>query len=185
MNYLGFAPDKIPDRIDDIIIGSGVSGLVCAASLAKIGHHVCILEKAQDAGGGLHSYSYRDYDFDTGIHYIGDQLPGFMDYELMKEFCEEPVEMAELKGGETRNAYDVIQIGDKVFEVPAGEDNFKRSLYNYFPEEHQAIDDFFNCIKEAKQSIQSSLIMKDIPQYIIYLFIYIFIEHFFHQQDLW
>lgn len=133
---------------------------------------MCVLEKAQTIGGGLHGYPSKGFEFDTGIHFIGDQIPGWMDYEALREFCEEPVEMAELKGGETGNAYDVIQIGDKMFEIPAGEDNYKRALYSYFPDEHQAINDFFVCMKEAKDAFQNTFPMKIVPSYIFLIYLY-------------
>ena len=56
---------------DAIIIGAGISGLVCGCYLAKAGIKTLILEKQPTAGGYCSSFIRKDYRFDTSIHYIG------------------------------------------------------------------------------------------------------------------
>jgi all-trans-retinol 13,14-reductase len=85
------------DDYDAIIIGSGIGGLMTAAILARSGiypskYHsihlnlilisiydtpttgkkVLVLEKHDQAGGCCHSFNEKGYEFDTGIHYIGE-----------------------------------------------------------------------------------------------------------------
>ena len=58
-------------RYDHAIIGSGISGLICAAYLSRKGKKVIVLEKNHQIGGCLQVFSRDKKIFDTGVHYIG------------------------------------------------------------------------------------------------------------------
>lgn len=45
--------------LDAIIIGSGMGGLTCAATLAKAGKRVLVLEQHYVAGGCTHTFEHR------------------------------------------------------------------------------------------------------------------------------
>ena len=55
-----------------IVIGSGVSGLGTAAFLSKAGMKVLVLEKHSTAGGASHTFNDNGYEFNIGIHYVGE-----------------------------------------------------------------------------------------------------------------
>ena len=57
------------DKYDVVIIGAGLSGLVCAHTLSSYGIKCCVLEKSEIAGGGNQSFKNEEGDiFDTGYH---------------------------------------------------------------------------------------------------------------------
>ena len=58
-------------QYDAIIVGSGLGGLASAIILAKEGKKVLVLEKNNQFGGNLQTFSRNKTIFDTGIHYIG------------------------------------------------------------------------------------------------------------------
>ena len=60
------------DKYDVIIIGSGISGLAAGVLLSKYGKKVLILEKHFKAGGWTHTFKRNKYEWDVGIHYIGE-----------------------------------------------------------------------------------------------------------------
>jgi len=59
-------------KYDVIVIGSGMGGLTSPALLSKAGKKVLVLEQHYTAGGFTHSYSRKGYEWDVGVHYIGD-----------------------------------------------------------------------------------------------------------------
>jgi all-trans-retinol 13,14-reductase len=63
----------LPDCIDAIIIGSGMAGLSCAATLAQMGYKVVVFEAHEVAGGGTHCFAVdgkSKWKFDSGLHYV-------------------------------------------------------------------------------------------------------------------
>ena len=68
----GFSMQKVPEDLDAIIVGSGIGGLTTGAIMAKAGKRVLVLEQHDQAGGCCHTYIDKGYEFDVGIHYIGD-----------------------------------------------------------------------------------------------------------------
>ncbi|MEM7819767.1 MAG: FAD-dependent oxidoreductase [Candidatus Aenigmatarchaeota archaeon] len=63
-----------------VILGAGISGLVAANELAKVGIETIILEKSDTVGGLCASFEYKDFIFDYGPHKLYSQIPGLMNY---------------------------------------------------------------------------------------------------------
>lgn len=69
-----FEASKVPSNLDVIIVGSGMSGLSCAALLSRLGKKVLVLEQHDIVGGGSHNFTLTSdskarYVFDSGLHY--------------------------------------------------------------------------------------------------------------------
>jgi len=58
-------PDLSP-KLDVIVIGSGIGGLVAGAMLARYGKQVLICESHTIPGGAAHSFERRGFHFDSG-----------------------------------------------------------------------------------------------------------------------
>jgi all-trans-retinol 13,14-reductase len=69
---LRYRSGRAQERYDVIVIGSGIGGLCCAALLSKLGKTVCVLEQHYTAGGFTHTYERNGYEWDVGVHYIGE-----------------------------------------------------------------------------------------------------------------
>ncbi|MFJ7903170.1 phytoene desaturase family protein [Streptomyces sp. NPDC096198] len=64
------------ERQDAVVIGSGMGALVCAAYLAAEGRRVLVCEQHSIPGGSTHAFRRRRrYEFDVGVHYLGDFDP--------------------------------------------------------------------------------------------------------------
>jgi phytoene dehydrogenase-like protein len=59
------------DSYDAIIIGAGISGLVCGCYLAKAGMKVLIAEQHFKPGGYCTSFKRKEFTFDAAAHSIG------------------------------------------------------------------------------------------------------------------
>ncbi len=69
---------------DTIVIGSGMGGLTVASLLAQIaGQRVLLLERHFKAGGFTHSFKRDHYEWDVGLHYVGEMQPGRLNRRIM------------------------------------------------------------------------------------------------------
>ncbi|KAH9162819.1 hypothetical protein LEN26_000783 [Aphanomyces euteiches] len=161
----GFATKRIPDAIDVIVIGSGMSGLAVGATLAKEGKRVLILEQHDVAGGNTHTFEEMGYEFDTGFHYIGGYLddkksPG---RKIFDYFSNERIEFQRL--GDLVDL--VVAEGDDCprDEVPflADHDQLKTYLKNRFPDEGKAIDKYFEMTTNGSRSSGSFFMLQVCP----------------------
>ena len=66
LHFTGFVPKRVPEKIDVIVVGSGIGGLSVAAMLAKAGKKVVVLEQHDQAGGCCHTYIEKGFEFDVG-----------------------------------------------------------------------------------------------------------------------
>ena len=61
---------------DAVVVGGGMGGLVCAAYLAVAGRRVLLAEQHDVVGGNSQVFRRRRrYEFDVGVHYLGDCGP--------------------------------------------------------------------------------------------------------------
>ena len=91
-----FSPDKVPPELDVIVIGSGMGGLSTAAILAKAGKRVLVLEQHDQAGGCCHTFVDKGFEFDTGIHYIGEMAEGTISHLLVDQLSNCGIEWVKL-----------------------------------------------------------------------------------------
>jgi all-trans-retinol 13,14-reductase len=78
-----YRPSRLKGPYDALIIGSGIGGLTTAALLSELGWRVAVLEQHYTAGGATHSYERNGYEWDVGVHYIGDMGGATMSRRLM------------------------------------------------------------------------------------------------------
>src|SRR4030042_2671095 len=64
-------PKKDKDTYDAVIIGAGMSGLVCGCYLAKAGMKVLIAEQHYKPGGYCTSFKRQGFTFDAAAHSFG------------------------------------------------------------------------------------------------------------------
>ena len=110
---------------DAIIIGAGVSGLSCAAHLAKNRKSVIVFEMNNRPGGYCCSYLRKEMIFDPGAHWILDG-PGFNN--LLQSFSVEPIEFKKLKA-----VYRILGPTKYVDILMADEESFVKSMQKSFP----------------------------------------------------
>ena len=96
----------VTDHYDAIVIGSGIGGLACAAMLAKHGDKkVLVLERHYTPGGYTHVFHRPGYEWDVGVHYVGDVSPGSPTRRVFDDISDGRIEWADMG-----DVYDRVMI---------------------------------------------------------------------------
>ncbi len=139
---------ELAETYDAILIGTGIGCLCSGALLSKAGKKVLLLERHYTAGGFTHVFKRKGFEWDVGIHYIGEvQRPNSV---LRKLF--DYVSDKQLKWDDMGDIYDRIIIGNKQYDFIKGVDNFKSKMIEYFPNEKEAIEKYINLIFSTNKS---------------------------------
>jgi all-trans-retinol 13,14-reductase len=133
---------------DAVIIGSGLGSMTCGAILAKAGKKVLLLEKHYVAGGFTHVFKRKEYEWDVGIHYVGDVHKDFTFMSILFDYITDH----QLKWQEMDEVYDRIVLGDNIYDFKTGKENFIEMLYERFPGEEDAIDEYIKAVYAATGS---------------------------------
>lgn len=150
---------ELLDHYDTIIIGSGMGSLTTGAILAKEGQKVLIVERHYTAGGFTHVFKRKGYEWDVGIHYIGEvSRPNSVVKRLFDYITN-----GELKWADMGDVYDRIIIGDKAYDFVKGVENFKNMLNEYFPGEEKAIKEYVRLVFESTKTAQKFYMDKALP----------------------
>ncbi len=150
---------KVNDYYDVIIIGTGLGGLSTAAFLSKSGKKVLLLERHYIAGGFTHVFKRKDFEWDVGIHYVGQmQNPKSAMKKLFDYITNKKMEWADM--GEV---YDRIIIGAKEYDLVKGLKNWKKKMIEYFPEERTAIEKYIELIFAANKAGRNYQMEKALP----------------------
>ncbi len=147
---------QLQEPYDAIIIGSGLGSLTTAALLSKEGKRVLVLERHYTAGGFTHVFKRRGYEWDVGIHYIGEMN---RPQSIVKRIFDYITE-GRLKWADMGEVYDRIVIGNQIYDLVKGVQNFKEQLIRYFPEEADAIHEYVNLVFKANKTSRNFYLNK-------------------------
>ena len=131
-------------KYDVIVIGSGLGGLVCARQLAKQGRSVLVLERQSQPGGCLQSYRRGDFEFDTGLHYVGGLAEGQPLHEAFEQLGLMRLPWVRLDA----DGFDRITIGRQTFPMCEGFDHFASTLGEFFPQEKNALRQYVGMLRQ-------------------------------------
>lgn len=145
-----YRANRLAPRYDALVIGSGISGLTCAALLSELGWKVCVLEQHYTAGGYTHSYDRNGYEWDVGVHYIGEVGAPTRSRKLFDWLTAGKLEWAPMDA-----EYDRFYIGDKVYSAMAGKQEFQDNLLRQFPEEGPAITAYMGLLEKVSKAMGS------------------------------
>jgi len=153
-----YRPSRLNGPYDALVIGSGIGGLTTAALLAELGWRVAVLEQHYTAGGATHSYDRAGYEWDVGVHYIGDMgtqttVRRMMDFLTQGNLAWAPMDAH----------YDRFFIGDNVYDAVAGREAFRDNLVGYFPREAAAIDRYLELLSEVSRGMRTFALERTLP----------------------
>lgn len=144
-----YRANRLEGPYDALVIGSGIGGLTTAALLADIGWKVAVLEQHYTAGGYTHSYARNGYEWDVGVHYIGDMGAATTARRLMDHLSQGQLQWAAMDA-----VYDRFFLGDQTFEAVAGKAEFRDNLVRHFPDEAAAIDRYLELLAEVSRGMR-------------------------------
>jgi len=135
-------------KYDNIVVGSGISGLTLALILGLNGRKVLLLEKAPQIGGSLARFWRKGLPFDTGFHFTGAFSEGGLLCDMLKVLgLEEEIKPIFLKKEGAMRF--VFKEEGEVYDLPYGLDNLIAKLKEYFPEEETAITKCFDMMERV------------------------------------
>jgi phytoene dehydrogenase-like protein len=140
-------PKANKDNYDAIIIGAGMSGLVCGCYLAKAGMKVLIVEQHDKPGGYFSSFKRREFLFDAAAHSFGNYREGGHVRKVLTELGIG--KLIKIKRFDPSN---IIITPDFKITLQNDIKVTIANLSNIFPKEKDNIVKFFKFLASADQS---------------------------------
>jgi all-trans-retinol 13,14-reductase len=153
-----YRPTRLNGPYDALVIGSGIGGLTTAALLSELGQKVAVLEQHYTAGGNTHSYDRAGYDWDVGVHYLGDVGTRTTTRRMFDWLSSGNLAWAPMDAH-----YDRFFIGDRVYDAVAGRQEFRDNLVAHFPREAAAIDRYLELLKEVSGGMRTFTLERTLP----------------------
>lgn len=147
-------------RWDAVVVGSGIGGLAAAALLARhAGRRVLVLERHYTAGGFTHVFRRPGYEWDVGVHYVGD-VAG--EHAFTRRLLEH-VGDGSLRWAPMDDVYDRVVVGGDAYDLVAGRPRFREALRERFPREEAQIDAYLAAVRAASAASGSFFAEKAVP----------------------
>lgn len=161
VNFNSYKQKPPAENWDAIVIGSGIGGLAAAAALSKeAGKRVLVLERHYTAGGYTHSFHRPGYQWDVGVHYIGQVQRSEETTRRVFDYMTG----GELKWAAMPDVYDRMIFPDRTYDFASGLENFRAKMKSYFPSEGAAIDAYITAVQAATNSTNLYFAEKVIPR---------------------
>lgn len=137
---------------DAVVIGAGISGLVCGCYLAKAGMKVLIVEKNARPGGYCTSFRRGGFQFDACVHSLGSLRDGGNIRTIIKELDIET--RLDIK---RHDPSDIIISPDFKIHFWNDLDKTIREFQEKFPKEAEKIREFIDYINTCEGIALSAL----------------------------
>lgn len=153
MKYKKYSTAEFSDSYDAVIIGSGMSGLCCGALLSQKGNKCLLLEKHFKPGGYTHTFKRNKYEWDVGIHYVGDVHNKNNASRKLFDY----ISQGRLEWHKMDDNYDTIVFPDREYKFVSPKEQFIENLVAWFPGEDHAAYRYISLLDEVTR--------KSIPYY--------------------
>ena len=140
-NRTAYKQVTLGDTWDVIVIGSGIGGLTAAVLLSVHGgKRVLVLERHYAMGGFTHTFRRPGYEWDVGLHYIGQVQD---DTSSVRRAFDHVTE-GKVQWNAMPEVYDRIIVDGQTFDLTRGLEQYREGMKRYFPGEVRAIDRYMN-----------------------------------------
>lgn len=144
---------------DDIVVGSGMGGMTNAAMLAHLGRRVLVLEQHYVPGGFTHAFPRKGYTWDVGVHVVGDVTSHTLTGRLLELLTD-----GRLKWNHLGEVYEQFHFPDGFrIDFPDNPRQFRDNLTDAFPDQEEAIDNYFSLVREAAHTMRYHYMSRAMP----------------------
>jgi all-trans-retinol 13,14-reductase len=151
---------KLAEQWDAIVIGSGIGGLTAAVLLGRHGgKRVLVLERHYAAGGFTHTFRRPGYEWDVGLHYIGQM----QDEASPVKRAFDCVTAGKVEWKAMPEVYDRVIAAGQTFDYVAGLERLREGLKQAFPGEPAAIDQYIAAVQSCNRVSKLYYAEKAIP----------------------
>jgi all-trans-retinol 13,14-reductase len=148
------------DKWDVIVIGSGIGGLTAAVLLSGYGgKRVLVLERHYAMGGYTHTFHRPGYEWDVGLHYIGQVQDETSSVRRVFDHVTE----GKVKWNAMPEVYDRIIVNGQTFDLTRGLEQFREGMKRYFPNEGRAIDKYIAAVQSSNRAAGLYYAEKAVP----------------------
>jgi phytoene dehydrogenase-like protein len=141
-------PDRFRDPIasayDVVVVGAGMGGLVAAALLARAGRRVLVVDGHYVAGGNATVFRRRRWEFDVGVHYLGECGPEGTIPRILRRCGARGVRFRPMDAD-----LEFCTFPDLDFAIPRDRATFRARLLARFPSEARGIDRYFRFLAQV------------------------------------
>lgn len=160
-NMISYKQTGLEDNWDAVVIGSGMGGLATAALLARhAGKRVLVLERHYTAGGFTHAFHRPGYEWDVGVHYVGEVGDARQPLRAAFDHLTE----GRLQWNPMPDVYDRIVIAGRAYDFPSGAERFRARMKEYFPRDGAAIDAYLEKVFAAATASSAYFAEKAVPE---------------------
>ena len=144
---------------DAVIVGSGPGGLTAGACLAASGQQVLVLERHDLAGGNAQVFRRlsrtTEYEFDVGLHYIGDCGPGGLFPTIFEGLgVGDRIEFRPLDP----DGFDTLRYPGLEFRVPADWTEYRDRLTDAFPDDRAGVERCLQTLEDVAEEGRNRLL---------------------------
>jgi len=138
---------EVAETYDVVVIGAGVGGLVNAALLARAGKRVLILDQHYVPGGNCTSFKRRNWEFDVGLHYVGDCHEGGLLPRMLEACGATDVHFRPMS-----DELECLNFGDFTFNIPRSRVEFEKRLVARYPKEKRGIRRYIRFLEQCDRA---------------------------------
>jgi len=143
-------------RYDAAVVGGGIGGLVCAAYLAVAGRRVLLAEQHDVTGGNSQVFRRRrKYEFDVGVHYLGDCGPDGIIPAILAGLGARDRVLFRLMD---QDGFDRITLPGLAMDVPVGWDRYLVRLQAALPAEAAGLARCVNALRQVAGQVRQHLV---------------------------
>jgi len=135
---------------DAVVVGTGAAGLTAGLRLQREGFSVLLLEAGKAFGGMLNPFSRKGFDFDVGVHYLGELGPGEALREIFDSLGLSTLRFRALNP----DCIDRYVFNGYEARLMAGAERWCTYLASEFPRERDAIHRFGKLLNAVDLMVQ-------------------------------